>query len=145
VEVAGVKHNVTPGRFAGFRRSSRGTLEALIEATHPSIREDFESQLAIADKLASGGEGLDAETRRRLIKGAFALADSHYQAGQRRQGLRYLTLSLKPLRPVEDEIRAGLQPYRGTMSRMGRELATDQVMISIYPELEVKDPNKFSY
>ena len=131
------------GRYASIRRFAGGSLEPLITATFPKIREVYREELATANLIATGG--VDPEMRQRLIREAFGMAEPHFGAGYGHKGRLILTRALNPLRPTADEIQAGLQPYRGTWSRMGMQLTIEEVMISIYPELEVKDPNKFSY
>lgn len=124
---------------SGFRGKS---LDALISKTNPDVREANAERLALADRLASG---VDETTRQRLMMEAFALAEPHFRGGYGHQGRRILTVALRPLQPKEEEIRACLERYRQTGSRMGARVQTEEVMVSIYPETEVKDPNKFSY
>ena len=133
------------GQYAAFEKSASVPLEALIESTFPTVRETYREELAVADQIAAGGYGLDQALRKRLLKQAFALAEPHFRVGRGQQGRRILSVALRPLRPTEDEVRACLQPYRNTSSRMGARLTTQEALTTIYPELEVKDPDKYSY
>ena len=134
------------GQYTSFERTAGGPLEALIESTFPTIREAYREELAVADRVAAAGGELDQALRRRLLREAFAMAEPHFGGGYSQQGWRILSVALRPLRPTEDEVRACLQPYRGsTTSRMGARVSTQDVLDAIYPELVVKDPSKYSY
>lgn len=128
--------------ITGFRGKS---LDALIAKTNPMVREIHKDKLALADRLAASIDGVDEATRHRLMMEAFSFAEPHFQSGYGHQGRRILAVSLRPLQPKEEEIRACLKRYRETGSRMGARLRTAEVMASIYPESAMKDPNKFSY
>ncbi|HSI14890.1 MAG TPA: hypothetical protein VK961_22750 [Chthoniobacter sp.] len=127
---------------SGFQGKS---LEALIAKTNPDVRKANAERLALAHQLAADVDKIDEPTRHRLIMEAFSLAESHFVVGFGHHGRRILTVSLRPLWPKEEEIRACLQRYRDAGSRMGARLRTADVMALLYPETEVKDPNKFSY
>jgi len=134
-----------PAQFIHIDRSARNSLESLIQETNPSVCEANKDRLALAEQIAAGSAAIDATTRHRLIMEAFALAEPHFRIGYGHQGRRILALALRPLSPREEEVRLCLQRYRESGSRMGARLRTDDVMVSVYPETEVKDPNKFSY
>jgi hypothetical protein len=134
------------GQYKRLCRTANGPLDALIAQTHPNISESYREELALGESLAAGAGCADPQVRLRLIREAFGLAEPDFKSGYGHQGRRILHLMLRPLSPTEEEIRAGLQPYRNAYnSRMGAILRVEEVMLTIYPEREVKDPNKFSY
>jgi len=57
------------GRFASLRRAAGSSLESLIQATFPNIREEYREQLAIADSIATGE--IDPKVRQRLLRETF--------------------------------------------------------------------------
>jgi hypothetical protein len=134
-----------PNAYREIGRSGSEPLDTLIAKTNPLVREIHKEKLALAERLAAGGDGVDEATRHRLMMEAFSFAEPHFHHGYGHQGRRILTVSLRPLRPTEEEIRACLRRYRESGSRMGARLRTAEVMQSIYPESEMKDPDKFSY
>lgn len=134
-----------PTQFRDILPSKGKSLEDLIAETNPMVRHLHAEQLELADKIAEGEGSVDIDTRHRLMMEAFSLAEPHFQIGYGHQGRRMLALSLRPLKPDAEEIRACLQRYRQSGSRMGSRLRTADVMVAIYPECEEKDPNKFSY
>jgi len=131
--------------YRELSRSPRKSLDDLIAKTNPVVRETYKEKLAFADRLETDTVGLDETARHRLMMEAFSLAEPHFSSGFGHQGKRILTVSLRPLAPKEEEIRACLQRYRDTGSRMGARLRTEDVMELLYPETVVKDRNKFSY
>jgi hypothetical protein len=52
---------------------------------------------------------------------------------------------MRPLRPTEDEIRACIERYQNSRSRLGGVLHLAEVMVAIYPERAVKKPGQYSY
>jgi hypothetical protein len=140
-----IKTETHPARFAGFDRSARHPLESLIQKTYPTVRERFQEELAMDEKIAAGGQEIDQSTRERLVMEVFSLAEPHFRSGSGHDGRRVLVLGLRPLKPNDEEIRACLQRYRNTGCRMGRILSDQDAIVLIYPEKEVKDPSKFSY
>jgi hypothetical protein len=133
------------GRFKSVSRSARGPLDSLIERTQPNVREANKERLAVAELLTTGSDGIDAKARLHLMMEAFSLAEPHFRIGYGHQGRHILAVALRPLWPNVEEIRACLERYRSSGSRMGAHLRVEEVMVSIYPESEVKDPNRFSY
>jgi hypothetical protein len=133
-----------PRRYAGFQPTAEGPMDALIAATFPNLREVYGERLAMDEKIASGHEEVDAATRGRLIMEVFGMAEPHFRQGVL-QGLRFLGLAMRPLRPTEAEIRDCIARYQNSHSRMGSMLRLGEVMVAVYPELEVKKPGQYSY
>ena len=140
-----VMQNSHRGRFARFERSPRKPLEDLIAETNPNLRASKAERLAVEEKIAAGGEGIDAGTRTQLLLEPFAIAEPHFDSGFGQEGRRMLALALRPLQPTEDEIRACLTRYRSGFNRMGKMLRTADVMNSIYPERQQRAPGSFDY
>jgi len=137
--------NSQPGRFLRLARSAGKSIEELVQTTFPTIHTAFATRLALEEKVAAGGEGIDSRARQQLLLEPFALAEPHFASGYGQEGRRILALALRPLRPTEEEIRACLSRYRGGFNRMGALLRTAEVMVSIYPELKPPKPGSFDY
>lgn len=147
-KICGACETKSEGFLNAYREISRTqekSLETLIAKTNPAVRETYKEKLFLADQLATDKVALDETARHRLMMEAFSLAEPHFVSGFGHQGKRILTVSLLPLVPKEEEIRACLERYRESGSRLGARLRTADVMELLYPESVVKDPNKFSY
>jgi hypothetical protein len=131
--------------FAGISRTASGSIETLITQTHPNLCEKRKDRLAEAEALAAGVRQIDERLRFRLIRESFGLAEPHFRSGLTHHGWHILKLALRPLRPTVDEIRACLQRYRESGSRMGALVRVQELMVAIYPEIEVKDSYRYSY
>lgn len=134
-----------PAQFTDFLPAQGESMEELIERTNPAVREKHATRLGLAEKITASNETLDPALRHRLMMEAFSMAEPHFRSGYGHQGKRILTVALRPLSPTVDEIRVCLQRFRDSGSRMGSRLHSDDVMVWLYPETEVPDPNKFSY
>ncbi len=137
--------NSQPGRFQRLARSEGKSIEELVQTTFPTIHTAFAARLALEEKVAAGGEGIDSRARQQLLMEPFALAEPHFATGYGQEGRRILALALRPLRPTEEEIRACLTRYRSGFSRMGALLRTADLMTAIYPELKPPKAGSFDY
>ncbi len=133
-----------PKRYRGFQESADGSIDGLIAATFPNLREVYGERLVVDEKITSGSGEVDAATRQRLIMEVFGMAEPHFRKSVP-HGLRFLSVAMRPLRPAEEEIRECIARYQNSRSRLGAMLQLREVMAAVYPELEVKKPGKYSY
>jgi hypothetical protein len=131
-------------QFTAFQESPGGSIEALIAATFPNVREFYGEQLRVDEKIASGSDDVDPATRQRLIMEVFGMSEPHFRKSGP-HGLHFVGVAMRPLRPTEDEIRACIERYQNSRSRLGGVLHLAEVMVAIYPERAVKKPGQYSY
>jgi hypothetical protein len=141
----GAKVDASGMYFVRLSPSCHDPLEKIIAITNPGIREVQSVRLEIEDRLTRDANALTPEERQKLMREAFEIASDYYDNRSGADGLRLLSLALRPLEPREEEIHDCLERYRRRGTIMGARLRTAQVMDLVYEHRKPRNPDAFDY